>query len=120
MEKKVLIVEDAPFMRMMISDILKKNGYQIVGEAGDGKKGIEKYMELKPDLVIMDITMPEMDGLEATKAILAKDPSAIIVMCSRMGQEAIIMEAIRIGAKEFIVKPFKPETVLSKVAKALQ
>jgi len=114
-----LIVDDAAFMRMMIKDILSKNGYQVVGEAENGIKAIEKYAELKPDLVIMDITMPEMDGIEAVKRIRAADPGATIVMCSAMGQQAMVIEAIQAGAKDFIVKPFQPERVLEAVNKVL-
>ncbi|MDD3850123.1 MAG: response regulator [Firmicutes bacterium] len=119
MAKGVLIVDDAAFMRMMIKDILGKNGYQIVGEAENGTKAVEKYAELKPDLVIMDITMPEMDGIEAGKRIKAVDAGATIVMCSAMGQQAMVIEAIQAGAKDFIVKPFQPERVLEAVSKAI-
>lgn len=119
MAKGVLIVDDAAFMRMMIKDILSKNGYQVVGEAENGIKAVEKYAELKPDLVIMDITMPEMDGIEAVKRIRAVDPGATIVMCSAMGQQAMVIEAIQAGAKDFIVKPFQPERVLEAVNKVL-
>ncbi|MDD2573192.1 MAG: response regulator [Bacillota bacterium] len=119
MAKGVLIVDDAAFMRMMIKDILGKNGYQIVGEAENGTKAVEKYAELKPDLVIMDITMPEMDGIEAVKRIKAVDAGATIVMCSAMGQQAMVIEAIQAGAKDFIVKPFQPERVLEAVSKAI-
>ena len=119
MAKGVLIVDDAAFMRMMIKDILSKNGYQIVGEAENGIKAVEKYAELKPDLVIMDITMPEMDGIEAVKRIRAVDSGATIVMCSAMGQQAMVIEAIQAGAKDFIVKPFQPERVLEAVNKVL-
>jgi two-component system chemotaxis response regulator CheY len=119
MAKGVLIVDDAAFMRMMIKDILSKNGYQVVGEAENGIKAVEKYAELKPDLVIMDITMPEMDGIEAVKRIRAADPGATIVMCSAMGQQAMVIEAIQAGAKDFIVKPFQPERVLEAVNKVL-
>ncbi|HZX46205.1 MAG TPA: response regulator [Clostridia bacterium] len=119
MAKGVLIVDDAAFMRMMIKDILSKNGYQVVGEAENGIKAVEKYAELKPDLVIMDITMPEMDGIEAVKRIRAVDSGATIVMCSAMGQQAMVIEAIQAGAKDFIVKPFQPERVLEAVNKVL-
>ena len=119
MAKGVLIVDDAAFMRMMIKDILSKKGYQIVGEAENGIKAVEKYAELKPDLVIMDITMPEMDGIEAVKRIRALDSGATIVMCSAMGQQAMVIEAIQAGAKDFIVKPFQPERVLEAVNKVL-
>lgn len=112
---KILLVDDAAFMRMMIKDTLTKNGYTDLYEAADGLQAVEKYNEIQPDLVIMDITMPNMDGLEALKAIKGKDPNAMIVMCSAMGQEAMVIEAIKTGAKDFIVKPFKPERILKTV-----
>ena len=107
MAKNILICDDAAFMRMMIKDILTKNGYNIVGEAENGAKAVEKYAELKPDLVLMDITMPEMDGIEALKKIKAADANASIIMCSAMGQQAMVIESIQSGAKDFIVKPFQ-------------
>ncbi len=119
MAKNVLICDDAAFMRMMIKDILSKNGYNIAGEAENGLKAIEKYNELKPDLVLMDITMPEMDGIEALKKIKEADPNATIIMCSAMGQQAMVIEAIQSGAKDFIVKPFQPERVLEAVKKVV-
>ena len=119
MAKNVLICDDAAFMRMMIKDILSKNGYNIAGEAENGLKAIEKYNELKPDLVLMDITMPEMDGIEALKKIKEADPKATIIMCSAMGQQAMVIEAIQSGAKDFIVKPFQPERVLEAVKKVV-
>ena len=119
MSKNVLICDDAAFMRMMIKDILSKNGYNIAGEAENGLKAIEKYNELKPDLVLMDITMPEMDGIEALKKIKESDPNATIIMCSAMGQQAMVIEAIQSGAKDFIVKPFQPERVLEAVKKVV-
>ena len=119
MGKRVLIVDDAAFMRMMIKDILSKNGYEVVGEAENGQVAIEKYKDLKPDLVTMDITMPEMDGIAAVKEIRAFDSSARVIMCSAMGQQAMVIEAIQAGAKDFIVKPFQPERVLEAVSKAL-
>ena len=115
MAKKILLVDDAAFMRKMIKDTLSKNGYSDLHEAVDGADAVEKFAELKPDLVIMDITMPNMDGLEALKAIRAKDGGANVVMCSAMGQEGMVIEAVRSGAKDFIVKPFKAERVLSTV-----
>lgn len=119
MAKKVLICDDAAFMRMMIKDILTKNGYEVAGEAENGKKAVEKYNETKPDLVLMDITMPEMDGIRALKAIKGADPSASVIMCSAMGQQAMVIEAIQSGAKDFIVKPFQAERVLEAVKKVV-
>lgn len=116
---KILIVDDAAFMRMMIKDILTKNGYTVVGEAENGAVAVESYKELKPDLVIMDITMPEMDGIEAVRRIKADDPSARIIMCSAMGQQAMVIDAIQAGARDFVVKPFQPERVIEAVKKAL-
>ena len=115
MAKKILLVDDAAFMRKMIKDTLSKNGYTELFEAVDGADAVEKFNEIGPDLVIMDITMPNMDGLEALKAIRAADPGANVVMCSAMGQETMVIDAIRSGAKDFIVKPFKPELVLKTV-----
>ncbi len=119
MGKKILIVDDAAFMRMMIKDILSKNGYEIVGEAENGQVAVEKYKDLQPDLVTMDITMPEMDGIAAVKEIKSFDPAATIIMCSAMGQQSMVIDAIQAGAKDFIVKPFQPERVLEAVGKAL-
>ncbi|NLG83683.1 MAG: response regulator [Firmicutes bacterium] len=119
MGNRVLVVDDAAFMRMMIKDILRKGGYQVVGEAEDGIKAIEKYRELKQDLVTMDITMPDMDGITAVKEIRAIDPNAVIIMCSAMGQQAMVIDAIQAGAKDFIVKPFQPDRVLEAIRKVL-
>lgn len=119
MAKNILICDDAAFMRMMIKDILTKNGYNIVGEAENGAKAVEKYAELKPDLVLMDITMPEMDGIEALKKIKAADANASIIMCSAMGQQAMVIESIQSGAKDFIVKPFQADRVLEAVQKVI-
>jgi two-component system chemotaxis response regulator CheY len=119
MAKKILLVDDAAFMRKMISDTLSKAGYEELYEAVDGADAVAKYSEVQPDLVIMDITMPNMDGLEALKAIRGADPSASIVMCSAMGQESMVMDAVRSGAKDFIVKPFKPDRVLKTVTSIL-
>ena len=105
MAKNILICDDAAFMRMMIKDILTKNGYNVAGEAENGAKAVEKYNELKPDLVLMDITMPEMDGIQALKNIKAADSNAMVIMCSAMGQQAMVIESIQAGAKDFIVKP---------------
>ena len=117
--KRILIVDDAAFMRMMIKDILTKNGFEVVGEAADGIQAVEKYNELRPDLVTMDITMPEMDGIAALKEIKATDPNAIIIMCSAMGQQAMVIDAIQAGAKDFIVKPFQADRVIEAIQKAL-
>ena len=111
--------QDAAFMRMMIKDILTKNGYTVVGEAENGAKAVEKYAELKPDLVLMDITMPEMDGIQALKKIKEADPSATVIMCSAMGQQAMVIESIQSGAKDFIVKPFQADRVLEAVRKVV-
>nr|WP_307992909.1 response regulator [uncultured Niameybacter sp.] len=119
MANRVLIVDDAAFMRMMIKDILSKNGYEVVGEAENGLKAIEKFKELSPDLVLMDITMPEMDGIQAVKNIKAIDANAKIVMCSAMGQQAMVIESIQAGARDFIVKPFQAERVLEAVRKVV-
>lgn len=119
MSKRILVVDDAAFMRMMIKDILSKNGYEVVGEAENGLKAIEKYKELTPDLVLMDITMPEMDGIEAVKKIKAIDNNAKIVMCSAMGQQAMVIESIQSGARDFIVKPFQAERVLEAIRKVV-
>jgi two-component system chemotaxis response regulator CheY len=116
----ILIVDDAAFMRMMIKDILTKNGHAVVGEAKTGKEAVDMYFSLKPDLVTMDITMPEMNGIEAVKEIRSKDPAAKIIMCSAMGQQAMVIDAIQAGAKDFIVKPFQPARVLDAVGKALK
>ena len=119
MAKNILIVDDAAFMRMMIKDILTKNGYNIAAEAENGKIAVDKYNEVKPDLVLMDITMPEMDGIQALKTIKGNDPNAQIIMCSAMGQQAMVIEAIQSGAKDFIVKPFQAERVLEAVKKVV-
>lgn len=112
---KILIVDDAAFMRKVIRDTLTKNGYTDLHEAVDGKDAVEKYFELHPNLVLMDITMPNMTGLEALKEIRSKDGNANIVMCSAMGQEAMVMEAVQAGIKDFIVKPFKSDRLLKAV-----
>lgn len=119
MSKSVMIVDDAAFMRMMIKDILVKNGYNVVGEASNGAEAVEKYKELRPDLVTMDITMPEMDGVTALKEIKKIDPNARVVMCSAMGQQAMVIDAIQSGAKDFIVKPFQNDRVLEAIRKAV-
>jgi two-component system chemotaxis response regulator CheY len=119
MAHKILIVDDAAFMRMMIKDILIKNGYEVVGEASDGLQAIEKYKELQPELVTMDITMPEMDGITALREIKKIDPNAKVIMCSAMGQQAMVIDAIQAGAKDFIVKPFQADRVIEAIKKTL-
>ncbi|MDD4364302.1 MAG: response regulator [Synergistales bacterium] len=119
MGAKVLIVDDAAFMRMMLKDILLKNGFEVIGEAENGKTGVQLFQELSPDLVTMDITMPEMDGISAVKEIKKLDGTARIVMVSAMGQQSMVIEAIQAGAADFIVKPFQPDRVLESLRKAL-
>lgn len=119
MSESVLIVDDAAFMRMMIKDILTKNGYHVTGEAENGEVAVEKYKELTPDLVTLDITMPEKDGIAALKEIKKINSDAIVIMCSAMGQQAMVIDAIQAGAKDFIVKPFQADRVMEAVTKAL-
>lgn len=114
---KILIVDDAAFMRMMIKDILTKNGYEVVAEAANGVEAVELYKSHQPDLVTMDITMPEMDGIEAVKQIKSVNPAAKVIMCSAMGQQSMVMDAIKAGANDFIVKPFQADRVLEAVKK---
>lgn len=113
---KIMLVDDAAFMRMMVKDALTKAGYTDLIEAQDGAEAVEKFNAENPDLVFMDITMPNKDGLEALKEIKAAHPNANIVMCSAMGQEAMVIEAIKSGAKDFIVKPFKPDRIMKTVS----
>ncbi len=117
MATRVLITDDALFMRTMLKNILLHNGYEVVGEAANGRESVELYQTLRPDVVTMDITMPEMDGIAAVKEIRKKDPSAKIIMCTAMGQKSMVLEAVAAGAKDFLVKPFKPEKVLEAVQK---
>ena len=119
MAQSVLIVDDALFMRMMIKDILSKDGFEIVGEAENGVEAVKKYAELHPDIVTMDIVMPEMDGIEAVRNIIKIDPAAKVLMCSAMGQQPLVVEALEAGAKDFIIKPFQPAKVVEAVRKAL-
>lgn len=119
MAKKVMITDDAAIMRMMLKNILSSAGYEVVAEAADGKEAVEKYKEVHPDLVTMDITMPEMDGIKAVKSIKTIDPQAKIVMCSAMGQKSLVLEAIEAGASNFIVKPFDEGKVKEVVSKIL-
>lgn len=119
MSKRVMIVDDAAFMRMMLQGILTKAGYNVVAQAENGEVAVSKYAEYRPDITTMDITMPQMDGIEALRAIMKHDSKAKIVMCSAMGQQSMVMDAIKSGAKDFIVKPFDPDRVLSAVQKAV-
>lgn len=119
MAKRIMIVDDAVFMRMMVKDILEKNGFEVVAEAENGAVAVEHFKSFKPDLVTMDITMPEMNGIEALKEIKKVDPGAKIIMCSAMGQQAMVMDAIKAGAVDFIVKPFNADRILEAVGKAI-
>ncbi|MDG0809505.1 response regulator [Cohnella rhizosphaerae] len=116
----ILVVDDAAFMRMMLKSILQKGGHEVVGEAENGAVAVEKYAMLKPDLVTMDITMPVMEGIEAVRLIRAGHPEARIVMCSAMGQQGMIIQAVQAGAKDFIVKPFQEDRVIEAVNKLLK
>ncbi|GAB4072523.1 chemotaxis protein CheY [Barrientosiimonas marina] len=119
MEQRILIVDDAAFMRMMIKDILTKNDFEVIGEAEDGQKAVDQFRELQPDLVTLDITMPGKDGLEALKEIKEADPDANVIMCSAMGQQDMVIDAIQAGAKDFIVKPFQGDRVIEAIQKVL-
>ncbi len=119
MARTVLICDDAIFMRSMIADILKQAGFEVVGEAETGAQAVERYRELKPDLVTMDIVMPDMGGIDAVRNIVSEDPEARILMCSAMGQQALVIEAIQAGARDFVVKPFQPSRVLEAVQRVL-
>ena len=118
--KRVLVADDASFMRQMIRDIIEPEGWEVAGEASDGFEVVDKFAELQPDVVMMDIVMPKRSGIDAVKAIVKDAPHATIVMCSALGQEALVMEAIQAGAKDFIVKPFKPAAVLSTLKKVAE
>jgi len=120
MKHKILVCDDAEFMRTLIKDVLVKGGYEIAGEAVNGLEAVEKYKALKPDLVTMDIVMPVKSGIDALKEIVAYDPKAKVVMCSALGQEILVMDAIEAGAKDFIVKPFTEENVLEVIGKVLE
>ena len=119
MDKKILVVDDATFMRTTIKNCLSKAGYENLLEAGDGQQAIELFQSEKPDLLIMDITMPNVDGIQALQTIRSLDPNAKVVMCSAMGQETMVVQAIQLGALDFIVKPFKPDRILKTVSKIL-
>lgn len=120
MAARILVVDDAAFMRMMIRDILVKNGYEVAGEAANGNEAVLKYQELRPDVTTMDITMPEMDGITAVREIRKIDPNARIIMCSAMGQQAMVLDAIQAGARDFIVKPFQEDRVIDAIKKVLR
>jgi two-component system chemotaxis response regulator CheY len=119
MSRTVLVVDDAIFMRTMIGDILKQAGFEVVGEASSGVEAVQKYKELKPDLVTMDIVMPDMGGIDAVREIVKEDPEARILMCSAMGQQGLVVEAIQAGARDFVVKPFQPSRVIEAVQRLL-
>ena len=119
MAKRVLVVDDAIFMRNMIKDIFSSGGFEVVGEATHGIEAVQKYKDLKPDLTTMDIVMPYKSGIEATREIIKADPKAVVIICSALGQESLVMEAIEAGAADFIVKPFRAEDVLAVVKKVM-
>lgn len=119
MNKRILLVDDAEFMRLVLKDVLTKNGFEVAAEAENGRQAIERYREVLPDLIIMDVTMPDMDGLEALKEIRKEYPEAKAIMCSAMGQESVVLEAIRSGAATFVVKPFNADLLIGIVKKLL-
>jgi two-component system, chemotaxis family, chemotaxis protein CheY len=119
MAKRILITDDALFMRVTLKNILTQHGYEVVGEATNGAEAVDLYRQLKPDAVTMDITMPEMDGIEAVTEICREDPNARIVMCTAMGQRSMVVDAIRAGARDFVVKPFQPDRVVEALTKLL-
>src|SRR5215813_10866559 len=116
---RVLVVDDAAFMRKMVTDALTKGGHEVVGEASNGAEAVDRFQELRPEVTTLDITMPEKDGISALKEILAFDPSARVIMCSALGQESKVLESIKAGAKDFVVKPFQADRVLEAVGNAL-
>ena len=116
---RVLVVDDAAFMRKMVTDALTKGGHEVIGEAGNGAEAVARFQELRPEVTTLDITMPEKDGLEALREIISLDPTARVVMCSALGQESKVLESVKLGAKDFVVKPFQPDRVLEAVEKAL-
>lgn len=119
MGKRIMICDDAAFMRTILKNILVQGGYEVAGEAEDGQDGIEKYKALSPDLVLMDITMPIMDGIDSLRGIMSADSNAKVIMCSAMGQQSMVVAAIQAGAKDFIIKPFEPDRVLDAIKKEL-
>ena len=116
---RVLVVDDAAFMRKMVTDALTKGGHDVIGEAGNGAEAVARFQELRPEVTTLDITMPEKDGLEALREIISLDPTARVVMCSALGQESKVLESVKLGAKDFVVKPFQPDRVIAAVEKAL-
>ena len=116
---RVLIVDDLAFIKLIIRDTLEKTGFEVAGEASNGIEAIEQYKRLKPDIVLMDITMPRMDGIQALQEIIKFDSSARVIMCSALGQQKLIIQSIQLGAKDFIVKPFKPERIVGAIKKTL-
>ena len=118
--RRVLIVDDLPFMRKVLRDALTEGGFAVAAEAENGREGLALYQENRPDLVILDIAMPVMDGISALERLMRRDPSAAVIMCSALGEQEMIIRAIRLGAKDFIVKPFQPERVVSAARKALR
>lgn len=119
MASRVLIVDDLAFIKLIIKDTLEKTGFEVAGEASNGVEAIEQYKGLQPDIVLMDITMPKMDGIQALQEIIKIDPQAKVIMCSALGQQKLIIQSIQLGAKDFIVKPFKPERIVGAIKKAL-
>ena len=117
---RVLIADDASFMRQMIREIIEPEGHEVVGEATNGIEAVDLFKQLAPDLVTMDIVMPKRSGIDAVKRILADHPTACVVMCSALGQESHVMEALQAGARDFIVKPFKPDSVIATLKKVLE
>ncbi len=119
MGTKVLIVDDLAFIKLIIRDILEKRGFEVAGEASNGLEAVDLYIKLKPDVVLMDITMPRMDGIQSLSKIMTVDPNAKVIMCSALGQQKLIIQAIKLGAKDFIVKPFKAERIVGAIKKTL-
>ena len=119
MASRVLIVDDLAFIKLIIKDTLEKTGFEVAGEASNGVEAIEQYKRLQPDIILMDITMPKMDGIQAIQEIVKIDPQAKVIMCSALGQQKLIIQSIQLGAKDFIVKPFKPERIVGAIKKAL-
>lgn len=119
MAVNVAIVDDLAFIKLVLRDLIEKAGFRVVGEASNGEEAIELFQDKRPDVLLLDITMPKMDGITTLKKLLEIDPKANIIMCSALGQQRLIVEAIQLGAKDFIVKPFRPERVISSIKKTL-